>query len=49
MSVEPEISMPSVLGLVPGAIRRMLEIMPLLQLVRVTWLLAGLMLVYPFS
>lgn len=49
MPVEPEISMPSVLGLVPGAIRRMLEIMPFLQLVRVMWLLAGLILVYPLS
>jgi len=48
MSLEAEISMPSVLGLSPGAIRRMLEIMPFLQLVRVIWLLAGLTLVYPF-
>jgi hypothetical protein len=48
MSLEEEISMPSVLGLSPGAIKRMLEIMPFLQLVRVIWLLAGLILLYPF-
>lgn len=48
MSLEEEISMPSVFGLSPGAIRRMLEIMPFLQLVRVIWLLAGFILVYPF-
>ncbi|WVY99633.1 hypothetical protein V8G54_025703 [Vigna mungo] len=49
MSLEPEISMPSVLGLFPGATRRRKERVPFWQLVRVMWLLAGLMLVYPFS
>jgi len=41
--------MPSVLGLVPGATRRRFERVPFWQLVRVMWLLAGLILVYPFS
>jgi len=45
MCLEPEISMPSVLGLFPGATKCRKERVPFWQLVRVMWLLAGLMLV----